>query len=99
MRRFIAVVFGAPDIGYEIVFPDMPGCVASAATFDEAPEAAAEALAIHLREMERSGGAVPEPSAFTSVLAKPQYRNGVAIRVQASGTSVWRRPLYESQES
>jgi predicted RNase H-like HicB family nuclease len=89
MRQFIAVIFDDPDRGFGIVFPDMPGCVACAATFDEASDAAAEALVLHLGEMERDGVAIPTPSSFTHVLAKPQYRDGVAIRVQARGTSGW----------
>lgn len=93
MRQFIAVIFDDPDSGFGIVFPDMPGCIASAATFDEASDAAADALAVHLDEMERSGVAIPVPSSFTNVLARPQYRDGVAIRVQASGGSIWRETI------
>jgi predicted RNase H-like HicB family nuclease len=87
LRRFIAVIFEVPDAGFGIVFPDMPGCIASAATFDEAWDAAAAALTIHLDQMTRNGAAIPAPSSFTSVLAKRQYRTGVAIRVHASETS------------
>ncbi|WP_158817661.1 type II toxin-antitoxin system HicB family antitoxin [Methylocapsa sp. S129] len=98
MRQFIAVILDDPDRGFGVVFPDMPGCVASAATFEEASDAAAEALAVHLDEMERDGLAIPQPSSFTSVLARPQYRDGVAIRVHASKISTWRRAACETLE-
>jgi predicted RNase H-like HicB family nuclease len=90
LQRFIAVVLEVPDAGFGIVFPDMPGCIASAATFDEARDAATAALTIHLDQMTRNGAAIPAPSSFTSVLAKRQYRTGVAIRVHASGVALWR---------
>jgi predicted RNase H-like HicB family nuclease len=80
---FIAVIFEVPDVGFGIVFPDMAGCIASAATFDEAWDAAAAALTIHLDQMTRDGAVIPTPSSFTTVLAKRQYRTGVAIRVRA----------------
>jgi predicted RNase H-like HicB family nuclease len=83
MRQFIAIILDAPGSGFIIVFPDLPECVASAPIFDEASGAAAKALAIHLDDMELDGIALPQPSSFTSVLARRQYRNGVAIRVRA----------------
>ena len=90
-RQFIAVVFfDAPDSGFGIVFPDMPECVASATTFDAASDAAAAALAVHLDGMERDGAIIPEPSSFTSILARRQYRDGVAIRIHAPGAALER---------
>jgi predicted RNase H-like HicB family nuclease len=93
---FIAVIFEVPDVGFGIVFPDMPGCIASAATFDEAWDAAATALTIHLAPMKRDGAVIPKPSSFTTVLAKRQYRTGVAIRVHTSEASASRASVCEA---
>jgi predicted RNase H-like HicB family nuclease len=93
---FIAVIFEVPDVGFGIAFPDMPGCIASAATFDEAWGAAAAALTIHLDQMTRDGAVIPTPSSFTGVLAKRQYRTGVAIRVHPSETPASRATVCET---
>src|ERR1700688_3216395 len=55
MREYYAVIFNDPDYGSWATFPDIPGCIASAETFEEAPTHAAEVLFDRLADMERNG--------------------------------------------
>jgi predicted RNase H-like HicB family nuclease len=63
LRSFLAVVIqdqgDGPDDGYDVVFPDFPGCVSSGESRESAEEAAGEALSIHVEEMLRLGEAIP----------------------------------------
>jgi len=52
-----------PEDGYGVVFPDLPGCVSSGDTVQQAAQMAAEALALHLEGMIEDGDPIPEPSA------------------------------------
>lgn len=45
-----------------IMFPDLPGCVSSAKTLDEALYMASDALALHISGIEEDGDAIPQPS-------------------------------------
>ncbi|WP_285943111.1 type II toxin-antitoxin system HicB family antitoxin [Faecalibaculum rodentium] len=49
--------------GYDVFFPDFPGCVASGKTIDQAARNAKDALSMHYYAMEEDGEDIPEPSA------------------------------------
>lgn len=60
-----AVVYPAvfnpiPDGGYEVSFPDFPGCVTFGSTFEEAQEKASEVLSLWIEELEAEQQSVPE---------------------------------------
>jgi predicted RNase H-like HicB family nuclease len=80
--EFIAVIQRDDRGGYISSFPDLPGCNAFAPTEDEVIDDAADALADQLEEMRQAGEAVPIPSAFITILENPEWRGGLAIRVQ-----------------
>ena len=80
--EFIAVIQRNDRGEYTSSFPDFPGCNAFAPTEDEAIDEAADALADQLEEMRQAGKAVPIPSAFITILKNPEWRGGLAIRVQ-----------------
>lgn len=46
--------------------PDVPGCIATAPTREEAEAQFAEALAFHLEGLELQGEPLPEPLSFAS---------------------------------
>lgn len=50
------------DTGYDVFFPDFPGCVASGTTIDQAARNAKDALSMHYYAMEEDGEDIPEPS-------------------------------------
>jgi predicted RNase H-like HicB family nuclease len=48
--------------GFGAYVPDLPGCVAVAATEQEVLTLIREAIALHLEDLRRTGQAVPVPS-------------------------------------
>jgi predicted RNase H-like HicB family nuclease len=69
-----------PDDGYGVVFPDLPGCVSSGDTIEQAYELAFEALALHVEGMNEEGLALPEPTPFNAPL--PPWLADVAGRIE-----------------
>lgn len=50
------------DSGYGVYFPDLPGCVASGKTIDQAARIAKDALSMHYCALEEESEEIPEPS-------------------------------------
>lgn len=48
--------------GYSAYVPDLPGCVAAAATLEETRQLIKEAIEFHIEGMRMNGDAVPEPT-------------------------------------
>lgn len=70
---YIAVFTFDPD-GVSIEFPDFPGCLSCAETYEEAYKNAEEALALHLYGMEQSNEIIPTPSRIEEIkLEQNQY--------------------------
>ncbi|WP_158816171.1 type II toxin-antitoxin system HicB family antitoxin [Methylocapsa sp. S129] len=88
MRPYIALIHKDADSDFGVSFPDLPGCVATGQTLDEARDMAAEALALHLEGLEQDGEAIPEPSTLEAVMANAENRDGVAILVAAPTAAV-----------
>jgi predicted RNase H-like HicB family nuclease len=82
MREYYALIFADPDYGSFAKFPDLPGCVALAESFNEAPIHAAEVLFDHLADMERSGDPIPEPSDFAAIIAEPGNLEGLVVLIE-----------------
>ncbi len=51
-----------PDDGWDVIFPDLPGCISQGDTAQEAMENAVEALALHIEGMVADGQELPAPS-------------------------------------
>ena len=62
MPTFITLLCKDDTSDHGVDFPDLPGCVTACRTLEEARQAAAEALALHLDGMVADGDAVPSPS-------------------------------------
>jgi len=56
------VFFEPTATGYSAHFPDLPGCIAAAATLEETRELVREAIEFHIEGMRINGDAVPEPT-------------------------------------
>ncbi len=54
-----AVLSPIPDGGYEVSFPDFPGCVTFGYTFEEAQEKAVEVLSLWIEELEADHKNIP----------------------------------------
>ncbi len=54
---------------YGILFPDLPGCIATAATLDEVLRKGAEALAFHVEGMRLDNEPIPVPRSLKRIKA------------------------------
>lgn len=58
--QYAIVIEKAPGSNYSAYVPDLPGCVAVAATLDEVKQLMQEAIAIHIEGIREDGLPVPE---------------------------------------
>ena len=59
--RYAVVIEKAAD-NFSGYVPDLPGCVATGATIEEAEQALREAIEFHLEGMREDGDPIPPPS-------------------------------------
>lgn len=62
MTGYAIIIEGAEDGGFGAWAPELPGCVAVAATYDECVALMREAVAFHLEGMRENGDPIPEPT-------------------------------------
>jgi predicted RNase H-like HicB family nuclease len=66
LRFYPAIAYQSPgdrpDDGWDVVFPDFPGCISQGDTAPIAMENALEALALHIEGMVAEGQELPVPS-------------------------------------
>ena len=60
-----AVVFEKTGTGYSAYIPDLPGCIATGRSLDQAKRLISQAANQHLEAMRRDGDPIPVPSALT----------------------------------
>lgn len=65
-RNYTAFILKDDD-GYTVVFPDLPGCMTVADTFDEAFSAARDVLPGYLDTLYQEGMEISEPAPFEAV--------------------------------
>ena len=63
-----AVVIEKTPGNYSAYAPDLPGCVATGKTREEAAQGIREAIAFHLEGMKEDGIPLPEPQASTMLV-------------------------------
>ena len=61
MKRY-AVVIETTDTGYGAYVPDLPGCVAAGATYEETDRLIRKAIPFHIEGLRRNGDPGPKPS-------------------------------------
>ena len=59
--RYIAI-YEKTDTGYSAYVPDLPGCITTGVTLDEAKLNMHEAISGHVQAMKEHGEHVPEPT-------------------------------------
>ena len=57
-----AIVIEKADSNYSAYVPDLPGCVATGVTPEEAEKGIREAIEFHIEGMKEDGEAIPNPS-------------------------------------
>ena len=66
-----AVIYEKTSTGYSAYVPDLPGCIAAGATFEETAELIRGAIEIHLESMREDGDSIPEPTTIAGCVAVP----------------------------
>jgi len=62
----ILILVEPSETGYSASAPDVPGCVAAAATREETEVLMKEALAFHFEGLREDGQSVPEPASYAT---------------------------------
>ncbi len=68
MKKY-AVVFEKTPNNWAAYVPDLPGCVTTGNTLDDARRLIAEAIEFHIEGMRLHGEYVPEPTAIAESIA------------------------------
>lgn len=63
MHRFLIIIEQA-ESNYSAYSPDLPGCIATGATREEAEKNMHEAIKMHVQGMVEDGEAIPESKSF-----------------------------------
>ena len=70
MKRYL-IVIEHTDSGYSSYSPDLPGCVSTGRTREEAESNMREAIEFHVDGLQQEGFPVPEPLASSSYVELP----------------------------
>lgn len=70
-QQYLVLIEGGPPSNYSAWSPDVPGCVATGDTLEEAERQMREALAFHLEGIAEGGEPLPEPSGPGVYLERP----------------------------
>ncbi|MHB8894679.1 MAG: type II toxin-antitoxin system HicB family antitoxin [Candidatus Geothermincolia bacterium] len=68
MHRFLVIVEKTPD-SYSVYAPDLPGCIATGASREEAELNMSKAVEIHIRGLLERGLPIPEPRSIAEYVA------------------------------
>ena len=68
-RKYVALIRKESGTDYWVDIPDLPGCVSSGATEEEAKANIQEGLKLHLEALKEQGTALPVPRSRDDVLA------------------------------
>jgi predicted RNase H-like HicB family nuclease len=70
MKKYL-IVNERTDSGYSSYSPDLPGCVSTGQTLEEAEKNMREAIEFHVDGLRQEGYPVPEPQATSSYVEIP----------------------------
>ena len=69
--QYLALVTKEEGSDWNVVFPDLPGCVTAGRSLDEAVAFAEEALALHVHGLREDGETPPPASGIENLMAAP----------------------------
>ena len=64
MASYIGIIHKQEGSDYGVHFPDFPGCITAASSFEEVYAMAKEALQLHIDGMAEDGERIPSPMSF-----------------------------------
>ena len=67
MHRYLVIFERAGD-NYSAHSPDIPGCIATGKTHEEAEKNIKEAISFHIEGLKEDGLPLPEPASFTEYI-------------------------------
>lgn len=85
-RTYAAMMEPAPEGGFGVSFPDLPGCVSFGDTLEDAVAQAHEALSLHLEGMAEDGEPLPAAGNMADQMLAPDVPPNVvwaAVTVEA----------------
>ena len=81
MAAYIAYLRKDKDSDYGVEFPDLPGCVSTGSTPEEAKAMAAEALTGHVLVLQEMGEPIPAPSRMDQLAEAHHRGNAVMVMI------------------
>ena len=70
MKKYL-IIIERTDTGYSSYSPDLPGCVSTGKTREDAEKNMREAIEFHVDGLRRDGFPVPEPQTTSSYVELP----------------------------
>ena len=86
MVYYVGIIHRDDGTDYGISFPDFPGCVSAGETVEALKANAEEALAAHIELLAEDGTVIPSPSSIDTVMADPDFCDGMPVLVRAPDT-------------
>jgi predicted RNase H-like HicB family nuclease len=80
--RFYTALLYQTTEGYDVVFPDLPGCVSAGDTVEEAALGAEEALAAHIDLTLEHGETIPPPRRPEEIPSDPMTAEAARFLVR-----------------
>ncbi len=66
-----AIILEKSRTGYSAYVPDLPGCVAAAASFAQTEKLIRESIQLHLEGMRQDGEPIPTPTTIVAMVEVP----------------------------
>jgi predicted RNase H-like HicB family nuclease len=86
MRPFIALIRKQPSAGFRVSFPDLPDCISTGSTIDEARQNAQSALALHCQLLQDTGAPLPPPSYMHQIAwSRERATDGLVVLIAPPG--------------
>jgi predicted RNase H-like HicB family nuclease len=67
MKEYL-IVIEKTDTGYSSFSPDLPGCIATGTTREEAEQNMKEAVEFHIEGLKLEGHEIPSPEAYSTYI-------------------------------
>lgn len=84
MARVFGILTRGPSGRWEVEFPDLPGCTASATSLEKLREAARPAVASALRERRARGEPPPELSDYEKLARHPVAHGAMLLAIEVA---------------